>query len=180
MGAFAPASIEYRSAEAALDVSVSELRAHRLVSPGAQVADDLREAANLQRSLGRERIRRSGRATPIKRSDFASVRRQIFSDTWIVFLESVLASDQSPQPGPPPERDISEMENYVKSMARREGFDGSLRSLVESASRSGRTGARGGIRGRASLAMRFVSEAGSRRRIPTRGRSMTYTLTTGI
>ena len=86
MGAFAPASIEYRSAEAALDVSVSELRAHRLVSRGAQVADDLGEAANLQRSLARERIRRSGRATPIKRSDFASVRRQIFSDTWIVFL----------------------------------------------------------------------------------------------
>ena len=86
MSAFAPASIEYRSAEAALDVSVSELRAHRLVSPGAQVADDLGEVANLQRGLARERIRRSGRATPIKRSYFASVRRQIFSDTWIVSL----------------------------------------------------------------------------------------------
>ena len=36
-------------------------------------------------------------------------------------------------PAPTPESDISETGNYAKSMARREGFDGSLRSLVESA-----------------------------------------------
>jgi hypothetical protein len=37
-------------------------------------------------------------------------------------------------PAPTPERDISETGNYAKSMARREGFADSLRSLVESAS----------------------------------------------
>ena len=42
------------------------------------------------------------------------------------------------------------------------------------------TGAPGGIRGRASLALRFASEAGSRRRIPTQGRSMTHALVIGI
>ena len=36
------------------------------------------------------------------------------------------------------------------------------------------------VRERALLAMRFASEAGSRRRIPTRGRSMTYALATGV
>jgi len=36
------------------------------------------------------------------------------------------------------------------------------------------------VRERALLAMRFASEAGSRRRIPTRGRSITYALATGI
>jgi hypothetical protein len=41
-------------------------------------------------------------------------------------------------------------------------------------------GAPGGIRERALLAMRIASEAGSRRRIPTRGRSTTYTQVTGV
>ena len=55
MGAFASASIEYRSAEGVLGVSVSQLRAHRLVSPGAPAADDFGESANVQRSPARER-----------------------------------------------------------------------------------------------------------------------------
>jgi hypothetical protein len=45
-------------------------------------------------------------------------------------------------PAPTLERDISETGNYAKSMARREGFDGSLRSLVESASAETLTEAR--------------------------------------
>jgi hypothetical protein len=43
-----------------------------------------------------------------------------------------------PHTVPTPEHDISEAGNYAKTMARREGFDGSLRSLVESANMAGR------------------------------------------
>jgi hypothetical protein len=45
-------------------------------------------------------------------------------------------------PAPTPEHDITETGNYAKSMARREGFDDLLRSLVESASAETLTGVR--------------------------------------
>ncbi len=42
-------------------------------------------------------------------------------------------------PAPTPEREISEMGNYAKSMARREGFAGELRSPAQRSEASSRT-----------------------------------------
>jgi hypothetical protein len=55
-------------------------------------------------------------------------------------------------PAPTPESDVPEAGNYAKRAARREGFDGSLRSLVESANSNGRNGAPRGIREQPSAA----------------------------
>jgi hypothetical protein len=64
------------------------------------------------------------------------------------------------------------------------GSQGARNLLVRPAPRCGRTSVTSPpdpqVRGRSLLAMRFASEAGSRRRIPTRRRSITCALATGI
>jgi hypothetical protein len=71
-----------------------------------------------------------------------------------------------PYTAPRNETEFEEAVNYLKRLARREGFASELCSPAQRSEASSRT-PDPQVRERALLAMRFASEAGSRRRIPT-------------